>query len=139
MLVFADHVSQFAAPSGAIRDSNTRGRRCPHGVRCGTANTVNPAQPNQVRLDYANRGMYGRTQGRHREFTGNNEQIFLAVSRSELLLLAGSVGEAIEAVGTGSSRPGWARTKPPLDSCGETLESSDINVRHATARLATPT
>jgi len=43
--------------------------------------------------------MYGRTQGRHREFTGNNEQILLAVSRSELLLLAGSVGEAIEAVG----------------------------------------
>ena len=66
---------------------------------CGTADTVNPAQPNQVRLDYANRGMYGRTQGRHREFTGNNEQILLAVSRSELLLLAGSVGEAIEAVG----------------------------------------
>ena len=43
--------------------------------------------------------MYGRTQGRHREFTGNNEQILLAVSRSELLLLAGSVGEAIAAVG----------------------------------------
>ena len=35
MLVFADHVSQFAATSGAIRDSNTRGRRCPHGVRAG--------------------------------------------------------------------------------------------------------
>jgi len=55
MLVFADHVSQFAATSGAIRDSNTRGRRCPHGVRCRTADTVNPAQPNQVRLDYGGR------------------------------------------------------------------------------------
>jgi len=34
-----------------------------------------------------------------REFTGNSEQIVLAMSRSELLLLAASVGEAIEAVG----------------------------------------
>jgi hypothetical protein len=33
------------------------------------------------------------------ELTGKSEQIVLAMSRSELLLLAGSVGEAIEAVG----------------------------------------
>jgi len=34
-----------------------------------------------------------------RELTGNKEQMVLAMSRAELLLLAGSVGEAIEAVG----------------------------------------
>jgi hypothetical protein len=33
------------------------------------------------------------------ELIDNSEQIVLAMSRSELLLLAGSVGEAIEAVG----------------------------------------
>lgn len=33
------------------------------------------------------------------ELTGKGEQIVLTMSRAELLLLAGSVGEAIEAVG----------------------------------------
>ena len=33
------------------------------------------------------------------KLTGNSEQVVLAMSRSELLLLAGLVGEAIEAVG----------------------------------------